>query len=74
LRLYKRKFNKYTGDYEGPQHDSNSHFSDSFRYCSDAVKQYFDAKGEFLIRTEQKVADYEDEVVTTMYGGDDWDF
>ena len=30
LRLYKRKFNKYTGDYEGPQHDSNSHFSDSF--------------------------------------------
>lgn len=74
LRLYKRKYNKYTGDYEGPEHDSSSHFSDSFRYCSDATKQYFDAKGEFLIRTDQKVEEYEDEVVANIYGGDDWDF
>ena len=74
LRLYKRKFNKYTGDYEGPQHDSNSHYADAWRYCSDAIKQYFNAKGEFLIQTEQKTDSYDDDVVTTLYGDDEWDF
>lgn len=73
LRLYKRKWNKYTGDYEGPVHDSTSHYADAFRYTSDAINQYF-VKGEFLIKTHAVIEPEEDEVVAMFYGGDDWDF
>ena len=46
LRLYKHaKYNKYTGDHEGHQNDSSSHFRTVFRCAPDATKQYFDAKG-----------------------------
>lgn len=71
LRLYKRKFNHYTGDYEGPDHNSASHYADAIRYLSDAVKQYFNEKtGDFLITKTP---------VTTMPGYLDenevnWDF
>jgi len=52
LRLYKRKFNHYTGDYEGPDHTTASHFADAIRYLSDALKQFFNEKtGVFMIRT-----------------------
>ncbi len=50
LRLYKRKWNAYTGDYEGPDHNTNSHYADAIRYMSDALLQFFDpATGRFLI-------------------------
>lgn len=49
LRLYKRKWNQHTGDYEGPEHASESHISDAWRYCSDAVQQYFRQDGSFMI-------------------------
>lgn len=50
LRLYKRKWNHYTGDYEGPDHTTASHYADAIRYMSDAIKQFFDEKtGRFLI-------------------------
>ena len=53
LRLYKRKWNHYTGDYEGPDHNTASHYADAIRYMSDAVKQFFDPKnGRFLIVTQ----------------------
>lgn len=50
LRLYKRKWNAYTGDYEGPDHNTNSHYADAIRYMSDALHQFFDpTTGRFLI-------------------------
>lgn len=50
MRLYKRKWNSNTGDYEGPDHTTASHFADSIRYMSDAIKQFFNEKtGAFLI-------------------------
>lgn len=53
LKLYKRKWNTYTGDYEGPDHTTASHYADAIRYMSDAIKQYFDEKtGRFLINTQ----------------------
>ena len=53
LRLYRRKWNHYTGDYEGPDHTTASHYADSIRYMSDAVQQFFDAKtGRFLINQQ----------------------
>lgn len=54
LRIYKRKWNPNTGDYEGPDHTTASHYADAIRYMSDAIKQFFDEKtGAFLIRTEE---------------------
>lgn len=53
LRLYRRKFNHYTGDYEGPDHTTASHYADAIRYMSDAIKQFFHpVTGVFLIRAE----------------------
>lgn len=49
LQLYKRKFNPLTGDYEGPEHKTESHAADSIRYIFEAIEQEFDkATGEFL--------------------------
>lgn len=53
LVLYKRLFNHYTGDYEGPDHKTESHIADAIRYMSDAIIQYFHpTTGEFLINTK----------------------
>ena len=43
--LYKRKFNQFTGDYEGPKHDSTSHYADNWRYVNAAIEQGFRADG-----------------------------
>jgi hypothetical protein len=45
LALYKRKFNQFTGDYEGPEHKSASHYADAFRYCNAAIEQGFRPDG-----------------------------
>lgn len=50
MRLYRRKFNHFTGDYEGADHNTASHYADAWRYVSDAVKQFF-LEGRFLINT-----------------------
>jgi hypothetical protein len=51
--LYKRKFNAYTGDYEGAEHTTVSHYADAIRYMSDAILQFFNATtGTFLINTD----------------------
>jgi len=41
-KLYKRKYNEFTGDYEGPEHKTESHISDALRYCAEAIDQAFD--------------------------------
>jgi hypothetical protein len=53
LVLYKRQWNHYTGNYEGPEHKTESHYADAVRYMSDAVLQFFNEKtGAFLINTK----------------------
>lgn len=50
LKIYKRKWNQLTGDYEGPDHASESDCADAYRYVSDAIKQYFHpTTGVFLL-------------------------
>lgn len=63
LQLYKRKFNPLTGDYEGPEHKTESHAADSVRGMFTAIDQYFDkTTGEFLISAGGQ-AEYESETV-----------
>ncbi len=45
LAIYKRKFNQFTGDYEGPEHKSESHYADAFRYVNAAIEQGFRSDG-----------------------------
>lgn len=53
MRLYRRKWNPYTGDYEGPEHNTASHYADAWRYTVDALKQFFHpVTGVFLINTK----------------------
>jgi hypothetical protein len=71
IRLYRRKWNANTGNYEGPEHNTASHYADAIRYVSDSIKQFFDEKtGRFLIvlQTKNTIPAYvsEDEV--------NWDF
>lgn len=58
LRLYRRKWNSYTGNYEGPDHNTASHYADAWRYVSDAIKQFFNQEtGVFLIQSQPAEAD-----------------
>lgn len=42
LHKYRRKWNALTGDYEGPEHKTESHAADSVRYVFTAIEQEFD--------------------------------
>lgn len=64
LSLYKRKFNPLTGDYMGPEHNSNSHAADEHRYMFAAIDQDFDPKtGLFYFGTDMEEATYESETL-----------
>lgn len=64
LRFYKRKFNTLTGDYMGPEHNSNSHAADQFRYMFKAIEDEFDEKtGLFLYSPEMSADSYESETI-----------
>ncbi len=41
LKMYKRKWNGLTGDYEGPDHKTESHAADSIRYAFQAIEVEF---------------------------------
>jgi hypothetical protein len=72
LRLYKRKFNGLTGDYEGPEHKTESHAADTIRYLFTAVRQFFDEKtGAFLMAPGAVSATYESVSISTppLYRG-----
>lgn len=67
LMLYKRKFNPLTGDYEGPEHKTESHAADSHRYTFAAIEQEFDKKsGLFLYSPDSQVSTYETDPLTVM--------
>ena len=73
LAIYKRKFNQFTGDYEGPEHKSESHWADAFRYCNAAIEQGFRADGTpyMTIPTKKKEPEM---VVTENWDAPSWDF
>ena len=64
LHIYKRKFNGLTGDYEGPEHKTESHAADEHRYMYAAIEQEFDPKtGLFLYAPDLQVATYDSEEI-----------
>lgn len=66
LGLYQRKFNPLTGDYEGPEHKTESHAADTIRYMFAAIEQDFDPDtGVFLYASDQAQETYE----TDSYAG-----
>lgn len=66
LRLYKRKYNGLTGDYEGPEHKTESHAADSVRYMFTAIRQEFDEKtGTFLYAPENRQRTYQSNLIAT---------
>lgn len=71
LSLYKRKFNPLTGDYIGPEHKSESHYSDMIRYMYVALEKEFDKKTceHFYSQAfdSDEVVEYEAEEITTSY-------
>jgi phage terminase large subunit len=64
LGMYKRKFNPLTGDYEGPEHKTESHAADSHRYMAAAIDQEFDPKtGLFLYSPDLQEATYDSDTI-----------
>ena len=69
LKLYKRKWNGLTGDYEGPEHKTESHAADSIRYAYQAVELEFNKETCEMYYSQASAADqYEsEEADTTLY-------
>lgn len=67
IRMYKKKFNPNTGDYIGPQHDSNSHVADMVRYLCTALQYYFNEKGEFILAPENNQETYQSDLVSVPF-------
>jgi hypothetical protein len=76
LALYKRKFNQFTGDYEGPTHDSASHYADAWRYCNAAIEQGFRSDGTPYMPIPTKKKEPEPVMAenwdTPFQGDEDW--
>jgi hypothetical protein len=84
LALYKRKFNTFTGDYEGPKHDSTSHYADNFRYVNAAIEQGFrddgtpymtlltDKKKQEPVENDDWGEDYQGDEDWSSQGDEDW--
>jgi hypothetical protein len=68
LRIYRRKFNPLTGDYEGPDHKTESHAADCVRYMFVAIEQEFDEKTCQMYIGQESYADgYQSESVATNF-------
>lgn len=77
LGKYQRKYNEYTGDYEGPDHKTESHIADAARYIAEAIDYHFHpVTGAFLLMGQETVqaAKSEKIVETYIYSGsnDEW--
>lgn len=75
LKLYKRKFNPYTGDYEGPDHSTESHIADALRYIAESIDQFFNPlTGKFYYAPQAPKENTDDELVATfLYSeGEKW--
>jgi hypothetical protein len=73
LAIYKRKFNSFTGDYEGAEHKSESHYADAWRYTNAALEQGFRADGTpyMTLPTKKKEPEL---IVNENWDGPSWDF
>lgn len=70
LYLYKRKYNPLTGDYEGPEHKTESHAADSIRYLFAAIEQEFNKETCEHYYSQATQDEYESDLVqTTFYAG-----
>lgn len=69
IRLYKRKHNEFTGDYEGPEHKSESHYADALRYLFEAIDQAFDPKTHEFFYSEKEEYHAPEQLISSM-GGD----
>lgn len=67
IRLYKKKYNPQTGDYIGPDHNTNSHASDALRYMCTALTLFFDEKGEFILTLDEEQPEYDSDVATVSF-------
>lgn len=67
LGLYKRKFNTVTGDYVGPEHASESHYSDMIRYLFKAIEFEFDQETCEHFYSQAQQDEYESELVETNF-------
>lgn len=68
MKKYQRKFNPLTGDYEGPDHKTESHLNDAMRYAIEAILQKFDkVTGVCYMLTPDEEPDYRnrDDIVST---------
>jgi hypothetical protein len=75
LGKYQRKFNPFTGDYEGADHNTNSHIADALRYVAEAIEQAFDPEtGKFLFSASSEESTRSERLVGThLYSeGEDW--
>lgn len=67
LRVYRKKFNPYTGDYLGADHKSQSHIADMVRYMCTALHYYFNEKGEFLLALQNEQTEYDSDLATMPF-------
>ena len=68
LYLYKRKYNPLTGDYEGPEHKTESHAADAVRYMFTALEQEFNKETcELYMSQASQNDEYDSEMATTSF-------
>lgn len=66
LSLYRRKKNPLTGDFDGPEHNSASHFADAVRYIWTAIDQNW-VNGNFIGENTTSQSTYEVGVAATSF-------
>lgn len=67
IRLYKKKYNPQTGDYIGPDHNTNSHAADALRYMCTALTLFWNEKGEFILTLDEDQTEYESDIATVSF-------
>lgn len=67
IRIYRRKFNPLTGDYQGPDHKSESHIADALRYLFTAIHYFWNEKGEFIMAPENSQQEYASDLVSVPF-------
>lgn len=67
IRIYKRKISPITGNYIGPDHQSQSHIADALRYLFAAIEIYWNEKGEFIYSPEDSQTEYRSDLVTVPF-------
>lgn len=69
LYLYKKKYNSLTGNYEGPEHKTESHAADSIRYLFVAIEQEFDKETceHFYSQVNGSDVEYGEDLVQTSF-------